>query len=584
MVRVALLIGVSNYATEGFTTLPSSYRDINGLKQILESDLCEFDDVQTLPSPSSQEMQEAIESVFCDRKRDDLILLYFSGHGIKDERGKLYLTATNTRKGTQGVIRSTAVPASFVHEIMEDCRSKYQIILLDCCFSGAFAQGMSVKDDSSVDIKNQLGGEGKVVLASSTSTQYSFTQKESEFSLYTCYLIEGIKTGLADQDKDGVISLDELHRYAKAKVQGIQPTMKPEIYAAREGHRIVLSKVNTTDPVLEYRRKVQNWIKNGEIPLENRKKLDDVRFRLQISSEQADALEEEELRPHVRYHQGLQQYRERCVVLSVQKYPLSNEMQTELRGLRERLGLQVRDAETINKDVFAEAESVLKDNRSRYEANFLEAVQKEFPLGDQTRNMMKSLQQNLKLTNEDIRIIEKLILGKKEDEEINKHIAYKNSLDNYRNGFANFILLGMPAHKAHQLLRQVIDKSGLSAEDVSQVEKEVYANLPSLKKKKTQEEKERQAKRQSEQEQREAREKQAAREKSEQERIEDRKKQERESNKLNQLTYEQLECYQLGMRRAELERQREELERQREERLRKFVSEALDKRDSTGGA
>lgn len=81
-------------------------------------------------------MQEAIEALFSDRRKDDLVVLYFSGHGIKDESGKLYLATRLTRKNPQGqLVRATAVPASFVHNIMSDSRCKRQVIILDCCFS-----------------------------------------------------------------------------------------------------------------------------------------------------------------------------------------------------------------------------------------------------------------------------------------------------------------------------------------------------------------------------------------------------------------------------------------------------------------
>ena len=42
---------------------------------------------------------------------------------------------------------------------------------------------MSVKDDGSVNVKEQLGGKGRAILTSSTSTQYSFEQEDSELSI-----------------------------------------------------------------------------------------------------------------------------------------------------------------------------------------------------------------------------------------------------------------------------------------------------------------------------------------------------------------------------------------------------------------
>jgi uncharacterized caspase-like protein len=49
--------------------------------------------------------------------------------------------------------------------------------------------------------------------------------------------VEGIEKGAADTDNDGMISVDELHEYARKKVQEAAPAMKPEIYAVKEGVR-----------------------------------------------------------------------------------------------------------------------------------------------------------------------------------------------------------------------------------------------------------------------------------------------------------------------------------------------------------
>jgi uncharacterized caspase-like protein len=193
MAKVALLIGVSEYEP-GLSRLPGAVKDVEAMQRVLQRpEIGGFDQVKTLTNPDPLLMQGEIESLFSERSKEDLVLLFFSGHGVKDDRGKLYFATRITRKSPRGeLIKSTAVPASFVHEIMNNSRSKRQVVLLDCCFSGAFAEGMSAKDDGVVDVKEQLGGEGRAVLTSSTSTQYSFEQQETDLSVYTRYLVEGI--------------------------------------------------------------------------------------------------------------------------------------------------------------------------------------------------------------------------------------------------------------------------------------------------------------------------------------------------------------------------------------------------------
>jgi uncharacterized caspase-like protein len=93
MAKVALLIGVSEYQP-GLNPLPASVKDVQAIAKVLQHpEMGGFasSDIQTLENPEPQKMQEAIEALFSDRRKDDLAVLYFSGHGIKDESGKLYL-------------------------------------------------------------------------------------------------------------------------------------------------------------------------------------------------------------------------------------------------------------------------------------------------------------------------------------------------------------------------------------------------------------------------------------------------------------------------------------------------------------
>lgn len=268
MAKIALLIGMSHYQY-GLAPLPAAVKDVEELQRVLVNpEIGYFDQVKTLVNSDSQEMQNEIENLFTERNKDDLVLLFFSGHGIKDENSNLYFGTCNTQKYPQGELRrSTAVPASFVHDVMSNSRAKRQVIILDCCFSGAFDPSLQAKDDGSIDLEKQLGAEGRVVLTSSSSTQYSFEQKDSELSLYTRYLVEGIETGEGDKNRDGKISILELHDYVTRKVQEEIPNTTPKIIVVRDkGFDIILSRVikKTGTEKEETKRKIDF----GEIQLD----------------------------------------------------------------------------------------------------------------------------------------------------------------------------------------------------------------------------------------------------------------------------------------------------------------------------
>lgn len=352
--KVALLIGVSTYQP-GLSPLPSAEKDVQELQRVLQTpEMGGFEQVKSIVNPDPLQMQREIEGLFGDRNKDDLVLLFFSGHGIKDDSGKLYFTTSLTQKTQKGeLIKSTAVPASFVHEIMGNSRSKRQVLMLDCCFSGAFAEGMTAKDDGRVDVLQQLGGEGRAVLTSSTSSQYSFEQQGSDLSVYTRYLIEGIETGAADQDNDGDVSIDELHEYAKRKVQETAPAMKPEIYAIKEGFKIKLARALVGDPKLRYRREVEQIAERGEISEIYRMALDARCQQLRLTAEEAEAIETEVLKPYRTYRTHLRQYGQTLVQAVAREFPLSEATRSELDFLKRALGLRNEDIRPVEERVLA---------------------------------------------------------------------------------------------------------------------------------------------------------------------------------------------------------------------------------------
>lgn len=242
MNKAALLIGVSEYSSEsGLKPLPSAAEDVQAIQRVLLQS-CEFttENITALTNPQKHDVEEAIYQLFADRQKEDLLLFYFSGHGIKDETGKLYFSLPTTRKNQNGsLIKHTAVPATLLHESMNDSRSTCQVLVLDCCFSGAFAKGLTVKDDGNIDIRAQLGGKGRAIFTSSNSIEYSFHQDNFKLSVYTHFFVEGLETGAADLDSDGLISADEMHTYVSGKVKQAAPKMTPQFFPMEQGHKFI---------------------------------------------------------------------------------------------------------------------------------------------------------------------------------------------------------------------------------------------------------------------------------------------------------------------------------------------------------
>jgi hypothetical protein len=226
--RLALIIASSDFSDATLQQLVAPGQDAADLARVLADAAVGGFKTQVLINRPSHEVRREIETFFANRKRDDLLLLYFSGHGVKDDDGRLYLATTDTQRG---LFRSTAVPATFVNETMTASRSRRQVLILDCCHSGAFARGMVAKGGESVDIRSRFDGRGRVVLTASNATQYAFQGDEiigeGSRSVFTHHLVHGLETGKADLDCDGWVSLDELYDYVYDQVTDETPQQTP---------------------------------------------------------------------------------------------------------------------------------------------------------------------------------------------------------------------------------------------------------------------------------------------------------------------------------------------------------------------
>ncbi len=362
MAKVALLIGVSEYP-EGLNSLPAAVKDISAFAKVLQDpELGNFDSVEILPNPDRQTMESAIEALLENRTKEDLVLLFFSGHGIKDHAyNKLHFATRITRKNAQGrLIVSTAVSARFVHELINSPSNrqlKRLVIILDCCFSGAFDPALSAKDSGSIDLQSELGAEGRIVLTASDSTQYAFEQKGTDLSIYTRYLVQGIETGLGDLDEDGWVSVSELHDYAARQVQQAAPSMTPQIITLKgnitQNFDIKLAKAKLTDPKLKFRKKVTEYLTNGQLLPAAKRTLEAYRKQLGLTAEEASEIITDVLRPFLEYQENLQHYREAYRESCQHQYPLIESELASLRDLQRILSLRDEDVEPIRQEIEA---------------------------------------------------------------------------------------------------------------------------------------------------------------------------------------------------------------------------------------
>jgi hypothetical protein len=256
--RLALVVAVDRYQNPALRQLASPAADADALAGVLgDPDLGGFT-VQVARNESAARICERVEGLLADNPAE-LALLHFSCHGLKDDHGELYLAAANT---TPNRLASTAVDAAWVSRLIRRSRARQVVLLLDCCYGGAFERGAMVRSGGAVDVGDRFGqgdpggGRGRVVITSSTAVEYAFEGEALAEpaapgrgrgpSVFTAALVEGIGTGAADRDQDGLVSVAELYEHVYERVRGQAPSQTPSkwefgvqggLYVARNPHR-----------------------------------------------------------------------------------------------------------------------------------------------------------------------------------------------------------------------------------------------------------------------------------------------------------------------------------------------------------
>jgi len=219
--RSALLVACGGSSKDDlWPLLRSPSNDALQLAEVLKDPgIGDFDDVETLIDADDAEVRRMIARFVSGRKHKDTVLFYFSGHGTKDERGLLHFIMRNTEKD---LLSATSIPAYFLNSEMTRCNSGKRILILDCCFSGAFSSDrLGAKSDDSdkvmLGVQLDVGGYGWFLMTASDSLQNAFEghvlDEQMGNSVFTHFILTGLRTGEADRDEDGVISVGELYEY-----------------------------------------------------------------------------------------------------------------------------------------------------------------------------------------------------------------------------------------------------------------------------------------------------------------------------------------------------------------------------------
>jgi hypothetical protein len=95
--KFALIVATSEYADAGLRRLSAPGLDAHDFAGAHQAPhIGGFDEVTTLLNQVETNIRRAVARLLAGKLPDDRLLLYFSGHGVRDDQAQLYLAARGT--------------------------------------------------------------------------------------------------------------------------------------------------------------------------------------------------------------------------------------------------------------------------------------------------------------------------------------------------------------------------------------------------------------------------------------------------------------------------------------------------------
>ena len=259
--RKALIIGISDYTN--LQQLDFCKNDGTEIYKVLSSLGYEVSDKNKLVGEAKGEkVKDAIYDFFDDIRNipDDTLLFYYSGHGVPDVDGDMYLASSDTdpdkpyRRGFSFEELTKMIQKSISTSI---------VVILDCCYSGSAKISKGHEEDAAkigstaIDEKSRKLplGQGKYILSASQAAQEAYALETGEHSIFTYYLLEGLRGNTESVDSEGNVTPQSLGKYVYKAIMSLpadkRPKQKPITRAEESGDVILASHPGLGRKVVE---------------------------------------------------------------------------------------------------------------------------------------------------------------------------------------------------------------------------------------------------------------------------------------------------------------------------------------------
>jgi WD40 repeat protein len=225
-----LAVGIDAYTGKDVPKLVNAAADAKGVAAVMRDDpkhdvFGSVDAVVLTDTDASlANIDKAFEELSSRTQPDDVVFVFLAGHGVALD-GKYYFIPVDLPDTSDDAIRQHALTYDDLALRLSKFPTARTMVVLDTCYSGAFAVGDSVARDSrDQTVGKQISHDtGRFILAGSSSQQEALDGVDGH-GVFTEVLLKGLRGAADTQDAgnhDGKVSIYELGQYTKAQVPAL---------------------------------------------------------------------------------------------------------------------------------------------------------------------------------------------------------------------------------------------------------------------------------------------------------------------------------------------------------------------------
>jgi hypothetical protein len=236
----ALVIGIADY--QHIRPLPADVlNDARDIRDVLVSPLyCAYPEQNVTLLLDGEATRAAIEEAFQNLAaqvgKGSRIFIFYSGHGGLIPQGEYagaYLLPVDTRYESSASLAESAISGDEFTSWIKQLPARQVLVAFDSCHAGGVGDPKSIGESAAFKAglsdqyyeKVMRTGIGRVILASSRESEYSWVTAGDSNSLFTKHLLGGLRGGAARDD--GYVRVFHLYEYLQPRVTAEKAIQHP---------------------------------------------------------------------------------------------------------------------------------------------------------------------------------------------------------------------------------------------------------------------------------------------------------------------------------------------------------------------